>query len=188
MSRLWIFIVGVVFSSLVHADFLDQRLSSIAANSELTAPFTEIWRADYLDEDVVNHGSLHFKPPNILVKEIISPDSLIYTVSGDSVKIQQGEKIQHIKLSSSPELAMGINTMRMLLRGDRDGLEEMFLIQLRYSDKNFQSWAIELFPRSTYKKVKIKKITVIGNEDDLREIEVDYVDNSVHITRISPNE
>lgn len=188
MSRLWILYFGLIFSSLVQADFLEQKLSDISADSDIKVEFTDIWQADYLDKAVVTHGNLYFKPPNRLIKDVTSPESITYTVSGDSVKIQQNNSVKHIKLSENADLAMAINTIRLLLQGDRDGLEKMFLIQFRHSDTNVQSWLIELFPRPAFEDIKTKKITVTGVRDELREIKVEYNNNDTHITRIGPNE
>lgn len=186
MSRFWLFVITLSLASLVQADFLDKRLDEISANADMTADFTDIWRADYLDQDIISHGKLYFKRPDLLIKKVISPESLTYTVSRDSVKVEEGEKVKHIRLSEHPELAMGIYALRALLQGDRAALDRIFLYQFRHSDNNFQSWVIELFPKLTYSQNKVRKITVGGHKDELRKIEVVYVNGDAHITRIDP--
>ncbi|TDY02919.1 LolA family protein [Thiohalophilus thiocyanatoxydans] len=188
MSRLWFLILIASFSCLAQADFLDRRLGEISAQTEMTAEFTDIWRAEYLDEDVVSHGKLYFKSPDLLIKEVISPEPATYTVSGESVKVEQGETVKHIQLSDHPELGMGIYALRMLLQGNRKGLDRMFLYQFRHSDNSFESWVIELFPKSTYSKEKVRKIEVAGEKGELREVKVIYTSADVYITRIKANE
>ncbi|MDZ7663059.1 LolA-related protein [Thiohalophilus sp.] len=184
MIRSLLVIVGIACSCLAQADFLDQKLVEISSRDELSAKFVDIWRADYLDEDIVSRGNLHFKKPDTLIKKVTEPEKIIYTVSNDTVKIEKDNETKHIKLSEHPDLAVGIYALRALLQGNRAALDKIFLHQLRYSDERFQSWTLELFPKSSHNKQKIEQITVTGNKSNLQKLKVYYANGDTHVTLI----
>lgn len=183
--RLLILVLVLLHPNLAHADLFDDRMATLGEKTEMTARFTEYWYASYLEEAVKTTGYLHYIAPQKLIKNVTGSEPAEYVIDGDIMTIRREDESQTIDISNHPELGVGFYALRMILSGDREGLEKKFATQYRVDDSNPEKWIITLVPNDKNLAREVTKIIVAGNNSYMKEINILYANGDKLVTQIT---
>lgn len=178
-------IVALLLSStcLAHAAdiTMEQLMTGLAQAKPAKVNFTEKKYIAKLDRPIESSGEMIFTPPDRLEKRTFKPKPEVMTLDRDTVVLERGKNKFSMQLSDSPELAALIESIRATLAGDRRSLEFNFVVALQGSREN---WSMALTPSNPDALQKVKRIRLVGNNFEVREIEVLQGDGDRSVTTI----
>jgi len=140
----------------------------LAATSEVSKPYTERKFSPLLVASVDSAGTLRYKRPDLLEKQVTKPRSERYRILADSVVIERGGKEQRIALSSQPALAAFAASLRGVLSGDAAQLQRYFKLAAGGTE---EAWTLELTPSDDAIKGYIERVVVAGRQGQVSRIE-----------------
>jgi hypothetical protein len=184
----WIVLVCGCIAWPAYADLLDNRLAGFAQETHRKAKFSETYEASYLDKPVVSQGELEYRAPRLLTKNIVSPESISYTITDNMMIVKRGTEVKQIDLTQQPEIGLGINALRDLLQGNRASLEKQFWTFYSTDDRNPNLWKLVLIPRNNKLLERVKQVIMRGEGNQLREVQMHYSNGDSQVTRITKNE
>jgi hypothetical protein len=159
---------------------LHDVLKSIASTKDKFAYFTETVTASFLDKPLVTKGTLEFKAPATMIKHLLEPDKIEQRIEDDMLSISDNKKEDNtISLSSSPELAAGINAIRWILSGNESALDHNF--NITFNNVVYQ-WTVKLIPKDDEVSAVISSIVVSGEKERIKQIKITHVGGDVITT------
>ncbi|MGI9305400.1 MAG: LolA-related protein [Gammaproteobacteria bacterium] len=166
--RAFAFALLVSTSGSQAADWsLDRLMQMLASVESRQVQFNEEKHLAVLDDPLRLSGTLSYRAPDYLRKEITSPRE-IFEVSGDALNISRGGKSTAITLGDQPVIAAYVQSFRATFAGDRQKLEQHYILRL---DGDEQDWSLSLLPRAADISAYIRAITVRGSGQELLAIE-----------------
>ena len=122
--------------------------------------FTEEKTLDYLEEPLVQKGTLYFTAPNQLIKHITEPREETYTITGTNLKVEISNKPeQHLRTDDHPILHAFIESQRAVLAGDLNALKQYYNLEL---DGSREQWTLQLHPKESELSSRLKLISIKG--------------------------
>ena len=140
----------------------------LAATPEVTKPYIERKYSPLLVASVDSAGTLHYKRPDLLEKQVTKPRSERYRILADAVVIESGGKEQRIALSSQPPLAAFAASLRGVLSGDAAQLQRYFTLKAEGTEA---AWTLELMPSDAAIKGYVERVLVTGRQGQVSRIE-----------------
>ncbi|QJR11768.1 hypothetical protein DSM104443_02851 [Usitatibacter rugosus] len=140
----------------------------LAATNEVTKPYTERKFSPLLVASVDSAGTLRYKRPDLLEKQVTKPRSERYRILADAVVIERGGKEQRIALSSQPALAAIAASLRGVLSGDAAQLQRYFKLKASGTE---EAWTLELTPSDDAIKGYVERVVVAGRQGQVSRIE-----------------
>jgi hypothetical protein len=139
---------------------------SLIARIKVTAPasidFTEIRFSPLLRQPVIVEGRLGFLGVDQLDRIVEKPFRERTEIRSRFVKVaRDGESERTFALDRAPELRTLLRTFSALLTGDRAELERHFELRV-VSDSGNPAWTLELTPRDSRLRRRLKSVSVIG--------------------------
>lgn len=127
------------------APTLDRLLASFSAMPGLRARFHETKQIALLSAPIEGEGFIAFAGPDTLLRAQTSPGSEAALLEGERIELLSEGERQTMRLGEHEVVDAFIETFRLVLRGDRAGLEGYY--RLEY-EREGAAWTLTLHPRS----------------------------------------
>lgn len=173
-------------TSVSHAEShwnIDDLMQSLATVRSGQASFVEKKFIAMLDKPVESSGMLFYSAPDRLEKRILKPQPESMLLDKDRLTIEQQGKKHRLSLQNYPEIAAFIDSIRGTLAGDRKALERAYQLSLQGDEK---SWSLILLPIEAKMKKLVLKISIAGDGNVLRTIEIELADGDSSLMTITP--
>ena len=143
------------------------QLLSLAPEAEV--PYTERKYSSLLAEPIVSSGTLLYRRPDTVEKNMAEPRSERFRiVGGDLIVVRNGAE-QRFPLSSQPLLSAFAASLRGVLAGDAALLRSHYRLALEGYE---QGWRLEMIPLEEEIGRYVERITVSGRAGRIEQIEV----------------
>ena len=127
---------------------LDALLHDFALMPGLSTRFREERRLALLKEPLVSHGTLHFAPPNLLVRHVEEPVESTVLLREDTLLISTPAGNQTFRVDANTLVRAFVDTFLLLLSGDAPALRENYQIHFEPVEGGATGeWRIRLEPR-----------------------------------------
>jgi outer membrane lipoprotein-sorting protein len=157
------------FTALAQAALnLDQLMTELARNPGGRATFVEKRHLALLDKPVIATGDMRYTPPDRLEKRTLTPQVETMVLEKDTLSLERDRRRMTIRLSSRPEVAAFVDSIRSTLAGDRAALERSYRLSLTGS---LDAWVLTLVPNDARIADMLKRITVSGVRQQVLGIE-----------------
>lgn len=178
---------GLFFVSTVRAaDWdIDQLMRNLAQVRAGQATFVEKKTLKILDKPVESSGELLYTAPDRLEKRTLKPRPESMLLERGTLTIEQKGKRHVLPLQSYPEIAAFIDSIRGTLAGDRAALERVYKLDLQGDE---QAWTLVLQPLADRMKKVVERITIVGERNSLRSIEIRQADGDSSLMTITQAE
>ncbi|HEX4779945.1 MAG TPA: LolA-related protein [Usitatibacter sp.] len=143
------------------------QLLSESPSSEV--PYVEKKYSALLSEPVVSSGTLVYRRPDVVEKNVAVPREESYRIAGREITVTRKDTRRRIPLSSEPLLAAFAASLRGVLSGDARQLEEYFRLALEGTESD---WKLEMTPIDEEVARYVKRIVVAGRGGRVLRIEV----------------
>lgn len=162
-------------------------LEQLSKQKSARGSFVEKKYIALLDAPVESSGTLAFTAPDKLEKRTLKPRAELLRLDGNTLQIEQaGKEPMTLALSSYPEVAAFVDSIRATLAGDRKALESSFRIAL---NGNAAAWTLILSPRYSRMSDVVTRVAISGSQAEVRKIEFSLPDgdrSEMLITRTAP--
>ena len=147
---------------------LRELMLSFAQKKQKSARFKEEKFLSFLDQPLKSEGTLHFRPPDYLEKNITKPQKERLVVESDIVKIVDQQDVSRtFSLNDYPPLKELLNGIRFTLLGKIDSLAQYYELTL---NGNCHQWTLILVPKSISAMDFIDRIIFLGEKDNIEKI------------------
>ena len=161
---------------------LSELLHLFSQQKQSTVDFIEEKHAFFLDQPIISAGNLQFSYPGKLYKFITKPDKSSQKIDGDTLEINNNNKIQTINLDDYPELSVLLRSIISLLSGDLAALNKDFKVKI---ENKPSGWILFLSPHDSYVSGYIESIKMSGKKNKLLKIIVTEPNDDRSITYLS---
>lgn len=165
-------LVAFLISSIVPAaaESLEDLMAGLAKVEERQARFVEERTFGVLDEKLVTEGTLSYQAPDQLIRQDLWPESAIYEIEGNVLKIVTNGEEKQVALDQEPLLAAMITPFRAIFAGDLAALNTDF--EPRYAEQG-DGWTITLQPKSSSpSRHFIHRVEITGEDLMIARIDV----------------
>jgi outer membrane lipoprotein-sorting protein len=149
---------------------LDALMRQMAAVSERHGAFVETKEMALLNGPLVRRGTLDYTRPDRLSMRVDSPYFERVDVVGDQVTLERRSGTTRVALSSQPQLAAWIDSLRATLAGDGATLERHFEVRVDGTDAD---WRLSLVPRDAALRAMIERVDVAGRGAEVTRFAID---------------
>ncbi len=122
------FLIGVLATSVVRADAVDDKLAAISAArakaKTLLGPFTQVATIGLLRSQQRSTGTLYLQYPNRIRWELAAPDSITYWVAPEGLAYKGAHGSGRIAPSSAQQA--DVDALRSILAGSPSALRAQF--------------------------------------------------------------
>ena len=171
MLTILIALMTLFAANIAHADNFDlvhlMQLLSLAPESEVS--YTEKKYSSLLTEPVVSSGTLAYRRPDTVEKNILSPRKESFRIAGEELIVARKGSEKSYPLSSQPLLAAFAASLRGVLGGDAELLRQHYRLVLEGDKKE---WRLEMTPIEDEIGHYVEQISVSGHAGHIEQIEV----------------
>ncbi|CAG4883455.1 Outer-membrane lipoprotein carrier protein [Georgfuchsia toluolica] len=171
MLALLVTLMSIFTVSSVHADDFDlvhlMQLLSLAPAAEVF--YTEKKYSSLLTEPVVSSGTLAYRRPDTVEKNMLSPRKESFRIAGNALIVTRKGSEKSYPLSSQPLLVAFAASLRGVLGGDAELLRQHYRLALEGDE---QQWRLEMTPIEAEITRYVERISVSGHADHIEQIEV----------------
>jgi len=168
------------------ADFsLEMLLEQFSRTSSADARFREEKRLALLEAPLVVEGTLSYRAPDYLRKEVQQPEHSLFEISGDSLHIETGSEQRTISLDSHPLIRTFAESWRAVLAGNGATLEQHFETELTGT---FEDWTLRLLPRDKQARAYISAIIIRGSSSHIHSTETLEASGDTTLMTITPED
>ncbi len=143
------------------------RLLSLAPEAEV--PYTEMKYSSLLAEPIVSSGTLSYRRPDTVEKNMLAPRSERFRIVGGNLIVLRNGAEQRFPLSSQPLLSAFAASLRGVLAGDALLLRSHYRLALEGDE---QDWRLEMIPLDEEIGRYVERIMVSGRAGRVAQIEV----------------
>ncbi len=138
--------------------------------------FKETRRSEFVMTDLVTKGHIEYRQPDYIEKNTVSPIVEKVVIDGDSMSIEKtgtvGKhddmvQIQRYPVKSHPVLTITVESLRAILVGDIDRLNEGFEIKL---DGSRTDWKLDLTPKTPEILKYFKQVMLYGSDARIQKV------------------
>lgn len=172
------FLISIVFSAQfanAYANEIDMPtlMQLFAVNKNIKTEFVERKFVRILDTPVESSGELIFIAPAHLEKNTKSPRAESMMIDGNKVSIERGSFKRSMALDDLADMASLVQSLTATFRGDQAGIEQYFSWVLTGTLKK---WQLVLKPKSIKLFVRIREISLKGENDFVQTVETTLTD------------
>jgi len=170
-TALFVAMMALVAASVARADNFDlvrlMQLLGVAPQAEVA--YTEKKYSSLLTEPVVSSGTLAYRRPDTVEKNMVSPRKERFRIAGEELIVVRKGTENRYPLSSQPLLAAFAASLRGVLGGDAELLRLHYRLQLEGGE---QAWRLEMTPIEDEITRYVERISVSGHAGRIEQIEV----------------
>jgi Outer membrane lipoprotein carrier protein LolA-like len=138
----------------------------LAKPAPASIAFAEVRFSALLSQPLIVAGELGYSGPAHLERRVTKPYHETTTIRGASVRVErEGEPVRSFALKRAPELRGLIDGFSALLSGDGAALKRSFSVDMTGND---QQWLLQLAPKDTAARRRLKQILIHGRHDEPR--------------------
>jgi len=136
-----------------------ELLRRFAAMPGLEARFREEKRIALLEAPLVSEGTLHFAPPDALVRRIQSPTPTTVIIDGGQLRYGDGRRTGQVDLDANPLVRHFVESFVYLLAGDEAAIRRLYDVTFTPSA---DGWELVLVPRREAMRRVLREVRVRG--------------------------
>jgi hypothetical protein len=182
----WLAIFSLsAFASLAQAAGadLDAVLQLLAQRQHGRVQFVEQHFLAVLDRPVESSGEMSYDAPGRLEKRTLLPRPETLLLDNGVVTVDKGRLHRVMDLSSMPQMAPFIESIRATLAGDRGALERLFVLNF---DGTVAKWTLTLLPKDPKVKRSVQQVRIEGARDQLSRVEIRQADGDRSLLTLRP--
>jgi hypothetical protein len=151
---------------------IEQLFAALAVKGERVAAFVERRHSVLFRNPPEVRGTLRFKPPGLLEREVTHPRRENVRIDGERVTVRTwGEdgqaNVHQLTLAAQPQLAALTDALRAILAGDFAALDRRFVMRLVQPPPH---WRLELAPRDD--QTPLASVRLAGTAGAVERIEI----------------
>jgi outer membrane lipoprotein-sorting protein len=184
----WLLLVFLVLfiSPPAWADFsLEMLLEQFTRTSSADARFREVKQLALLEAPLVVEGTLSYRAPDYLRKEVQQPEHSLFEISGDSLRIETSKEQRTLSLDSHPLIRTFAESYRAILSGNGATLEQHFETELAGT---LEDWTLRLLPRDKQARGYIAAIIIRGSSGQIHSTETLEASGDTTLMTITPED
>ena len=162
-----------------HADELEQLMQEMTTVKHRIVRYKEEKQMDLLDVPLYSEGTLEYRAPDKLVRTVLKPSRLRYTIDSKQVIIEKADKRRTRNLDQLPLVRNFVESFRAILAGDLSSLEKYYEIEF---SGNQNQWQISLQPKDKKLAAYVDRLKVSGAGDVIQEYLIE--DSNGDLTRM----
>lgn len=166
-ALLWLWLLPL--SACAESWSLTQLMAQFAGVEERHARYEETQYLSILEVPLVSTGTLHFRSPDKLVREV-DDGGVSFRVDGEQLLIRQGGEQRRIALDSHPALAAFVASFRATLAGDLETLRHYYHVTL---EGQARDWTLLMRPRQGEMALVVRAVRIEGQFDRVVRIETE---------------
>jgi hypothetical protein len=148
---------------------LARLMQLLSASPSSEVPYVEKKFSALLSAPVVSSGTLVYRRPDVVEKNMASPRRESFRIAGQELTVTRNGVQKRLALSSEPLLAAFAASLRGVLSGDAAQLLEHFRLALDGSELD---WKLQMTPIDEEIARYVQSIVVSGRAGGVRQIEV----------------
>lgn len=165
-----LFLAFFVVANGAVAGSLETLMADLAKVKERYARFVEERTLGILDETLITEGTLAYQAPDQLIRQDLLPDSAVYAINGDQLRIMIDDNEQIVSLDQEPMLAALVLPFRAMFAGDIAALKAMF--DPAYTEDG-DDWIVTLKPKpSSPTRPFLNRIEIVGRDLNVLRMDV----------------
>jgi len=142
---------------------VDKLLARLVRPAPDSTSFVEVRYSSLLEKPIVVSGRLEHREDGSLVRRVEWPYQEVTELQGENVSVERaGSRPRRFTLGRAPELRGMLASFGAILQGDRDTLDEYFIVTARGSDSR---WEVTLTPRDDKLGRRLSRIAVDGTDN-----------------------
>ncbi|MCK9381489.1 MAG: outer membrane lipoprotein carrier protein LolA [Sulfuritalea sp.] len=171
MPALFIALMALLVAITAHADNFDlaRLMQLLTLSPEGEVAYTEKKYSSLLTEPVVSSGTLSYRRPDTVEKNMVSPRKERFRIAGEELIVARKGIENRYPLSSQPLLSAFAASLRGVLGGDAELLRQHYRLKLEGEE---QAWRLELTPLDDEIARYVERIAVSGRGGHVEQIEV----------------
>jgi len=148
---------------------LARLMALLAQSPSAEVPYVEKKYSALLSEPVVSSGTLVYRRPDVVEKNMEAPRRERFRIAGQELVVERKGTHRRIALSSQPLLAAFAASLRGVLSGDAALLGEHFRLTLAGTEVD---WRLEMTPHDEEIARHVERVVVSGRTGRVASIEV----------------
>ncbi|KAF7600034.1 MAG: acyltransferase [Candidatus Dactylopiibacterium carminicum] len=161
-----------------------ELMQLLAQQKSGRASFVEKKYLGIVDKPVESSGTLAFTAPDRLEKRTLKPKPEALLLASDRLTVErEGKPATTVRISSYPEAAAFVDSIRGTLAGDLRALERSYWVKLSGERKQ---WRLELQPRSEDMDRLLTRVAISGEQGAVQRIEFEMADGDRTEMLITP--
>lgn len=148
---------------------LARLMQLLAQSPSAEVPYVEKKFSSLLSEPVVSSGTLVYRRPDVVEKNMAAPRRESFRIAGQELIVTRNGTQKRIALSSEPLLAAFAASLRGVLSGDAAMLGEHYRLALEGTEPG---WKLEMTPIDEEIARYVERIVVSGRAGRVGQIEV----------------
>ena len=162
---------------------LDALGALLAGVQQSRSEFVETKTMALLERPMRLQGTLYYRAPDYVRKEVTSPDYESYEIEGDVVRVNNGDGSRELSLDRHPTLRAFAEAFRSTLKGDFSALQRFYEVSVQGSR---QDWQLRLTPLDPSMASRVQRIEVDGSGAQLFSVLIVERDGDRSLMRIRP--
>jgi len=138
---------------------LGELAAELSSQTMASARFTETKQMEMLETPLLLKGTLLYRAPDYVRKEVFEPYAEIFEINGEQLTYQKGAKQRSLSLDEHPTIRAFAEAFRATLAGNLNILQQYFKLVLS-GDRS--QWTLRLEPLGTRLRTAIDAIVISG--------------------------
>jgi outer membrane lipoprotein-sorting protein len=160
---------------------VEKLMQQLSAISMVNLTFVERRKSEFLTEEMELNGSMVYRAPDYMEKNIESPFIENIVIEGDTISVEKIKKNGKIKkrsysLTSHAALNTAVEGIRATMAGNFDLLSKNYSIDLQ---GECDQWKLILVPKNEKTLKYVAQIKFSGQEERINEIETTGSDGDI---------
>lgn len=146
---------------------LHDLMTALARRGSSQVAFEETKSLKVLNSSIQLHGTMSYKAPDTVVREVAGPSPERFEIHGSSFTIEKNGKRQTVRVDALPVARAFIEAFRATLSGDEAVLRQYYEVDFSGS---FEAWTLRLVPRQEALRNKVREFIWSGHEAQVSRI------------------
>jgi len=147
---------------------LEQLMTLMTGEAVYRIEYREEKHFSFLEQNLSSRGILYFQPPDTLVREVLEPEPVRYTITGPIMQVEAKDAgRREINLAEYPEAYVFIATFQAVLTGDLNTLKKYYRIDLEGSRA---VWHLRLVPLDAKVAGLVESVVLSGSRGRVKQI------------------
>ena len=181
--RRWLALIVACAAFPAHALTLGELAATLATVDASRARFVEIRTVAALGTPIERRGTLAYNRPGTLEMIVDTPIAERMTIANGTMTVESRGTTRVVDLTRQEPLLAWIEGIRGTLAGDETALRRYFEPTV---SGTLDRWSLALVPRDARLRTIVARVTITGERERVRTIEVDEVSGDRAVMTIVP--